>query len=293
MAYRGICPVCGWDASRDFTRAPSLCKLKREHGILDKRWMAGLQGGPEAVQKQLRECERLREEVLRLRAENRLLRQRLDRQQGPRTGRPWEDSAVWSFAEGGASLRPQKKAVLPQVLEVPGTWGERTVESLGSWAFQNRYELRELALPEGLTRIGPYCFVGCKNLVSISLPSTLTEIGSYAFYNCAHLEEIELPEGISMIESGTFSGCVQLTRVKLPASLKRIGVGAFAKCYALKELILPRGLAEIDRDAFLFCVHLRRVVLPESWRWRQSELYGAHLPGDCRLEFVKGSFYNG
>lgn len=49
----------------------------------------------------------------------------------------------------------------------------------------------ELVIPEGVTRIGQYCFAG-SNIISVVLPSSLQSIGEKAFLSCDSLEWILL-----------------------------------------------------------------------------------------------------
>ncbi len=50
--------------------------------------------------------------------------------------------------------------------------------------FLNGEELRELVIPDGVTNINKYSFVGCGSITSVTIPNHVTIIGEYAFSGC-------------------------------------------------------------------------------------------------------------
>lgn len=54
----------------------------------------------------------------------------------------------------------------------------------GNWIAGN------LAIPDGVTRIGAYAFSGCDRLASVSFPVSVTQIGSGAFADCLNLTDV-------------------------------------------------------------------------------------------------------
>ena len=53
-----------------------------------------------------------------------------------------------------------------------------------------RNAIKSLSLPDGLTNIGSYAFVGCSKLASVTIPSSVDTIDMGAFYNCSSLSTI-------------------------------------------------------------------------------------------------------
>lgn len=53
-----------------------------------------------------------------------------------------------------------------------------------------------------LAAIGDFVFQGCDNLVSVTIPDSITEIGESAFANCSSLLQVELPIGIGTLFVG-------------------------------------------------------------------------------------------
>ena len=56
------------------------------------------------------------------------------------------------------------------------------LEKISADAFRYCENLKEINLPETLTRIGPSVFSGCTSLKEISIPASVTDCGKFAFY---------------------------------------------------------------------------------------------------------------
>ena len=50
--------------------------------------------------------------------------------------------------------------------------------------------LTEYTIPNGVTTIGNYVFLGCSGLTSVTIPDSVTTIGRDAFYNCSSLTSV-------------------------------------------------------------------------------------------------------
>ena len=143
----------------------------------------------------------------------------------------------------------------------------KEVEVVG-YAFQNG-ELVSVTLPpktvtEGIGRISGYTFQNCKNLVSVTLPDTVTEIHRNAFEGCCSLAGIALPDSVKEICSEAFKGCSALREILLPDSVEKIHDGVFEDCRSLVSVTLGRRTDRILDDAFRGCSSLASVTLPSS-----------------------------
>lgn len=87
--------------------------------------------------------------------------------------------------------------------------------------FQGCNSLESIKIPEGIDRIGPYCFYKCTNLKNVALSNSLTRIDNNAFQGCKSIEEIKIPEGVTAIGDNAFADCTNLKKVYLPDSLGR------------------------------------------------------------------------
>ena len=89
-----------------------------------------------------------------------------------------------------------------------GSFGAENIIELSQLMFTNTY-LKEIVIPEGITKLGAFCFAGCYNLISVVIPDSVTEIGAGAFMNCLNLRSITIGEGVSKIGIGAFNFMVQ------------------------------------------------------------------------------------
>lgn len=108
--------------------------------------------------------------------------------------------------------------------------------------------VKSAIFPEGMERIGAWCFLGCENFQEVSLPSTLKSI-SYQAFERSGLVSCVVPDGCTM-SYGVFYNCRSLTYVKLPSDMKTIPVGTFEDAAILENIDLPPGYTHISERAF-------------------------------------------
>ena len=107
-------------------------------------------------------------------------------------------------------------------------------------------------------------FFKCQDLVTVSIPATVTEFGNgYNFSQCTSLTSIELPSNLTAVPDGLCWGCSSLESVTLPETVTSIGEHAFATCSALKEINLPSSIESIGKAA-LMGTALETFTLPEK-----------------------------
>ena len=172
------------------------------------------------------------------------------------------DDLTWSFNTAGT-------------LTITGTgamWNYEwcqdgdTVYSSAPWA---GLEITDIALDEGITRIGNCAFLDCRTIFApLSLPSTLQEIGDAAFSGCYGLYgELELPESIIAIGACAFQGCEGLTgALNLPSGISYIGSAIFNGCSGLTGTIsIPKNVQYIGDWAFRDCIGFTgKLVVPSN-----------------------------
>lgn len=93
-------------------------------------------------------------------------------------------------------------------------------------------------IPDGVSSINWYAFMGLKNLDSILIPNSVINIGSYAFQNCSNLKSVTIPEGNIGIYQSTFQGCGSLESVVIPSSISYIHENAFRGCINLNSVYI-------------------------------------------------------
>lgn len=95
-----------------------------------------------------------------------------------------------------------------------------------------------------VTEIGYYAFEAKYDVVSVTLPESLEIIGEFAFSDCGSLESIDIPDSVTGIERGAFAACTSLTGAVIPESTGYIHEEAFTACESLTDLkILNPDLA--------------------------------------------------
>lgn len=178
---------------------------------------------------------------------------------------------------GGGAPAPEASPTL-----IPGASqaGKRTEDGFQYTLFSDHVEItgydptrERLTVPETIEGLPVTAlsamtnlFVTETDLVSVTLPDTVTALGPYAFANSKNLTQITLSKNLMEIGDGAFSGCVSLKEISLPDSLRVIGVSAFMECGGLDGIALPQGLQEIRDYAFYYCTGLKTVALPQDLR---------------------------
>ena len=64
------------------------------------------------------------------------------------------------------------------------------VTAVGSGLFSNNHSVRDIILPEGISKIPARAFAGCTDLERIYFPGTIHSIDEAAFEGCVHLQDI-------------------------------------------------------------------------------------------------------
>ena len=90
-------------------------------------------------------------------------------------------------------------------------------------------------IPSGVTKISATAFYG-SDLVSVSIPDSVTEIGNAAFCLSMNLKSVAIPDGVKKIGFNTFGYCGSLESVVIPSSVTVIEDYAFSECSALKNV---------------------------------------------------------
>ena len=99
-------------------------------------------------------------------------------------------------------------------------------------------EVTKIDSPEGVIEIKNLSWFD--NIISITLPSTVTVIGN--FNGCDKLESFEIPEGVKKINQNAFYGCDNMEYIIIPISMEEIGAHAFLYAYGFN--IYYNGSAE-------------------------------------------------
>ena len=112
-------------------------------------------------------------------------------------------------------------------------------------------------------------------MTSVTIPNSVTSIGEYAFLGCSGLTSVTIPNSVTSIGGGTFGGCRGLTSVTIPNSVTSIGDRAFYGCSGLTSVTIPNSVTSIGNKAFLDCYFTY-----DSFIINNSTLHDAYIGGE-------------
>ena len=117
--------------------------------------------------------------------------------------------------------------------------------------YLNKELITNLVIPNSVTKIKNYAFLGCTKLTNITIPNSVTSIGGYAFSGCSGLTSIEIPNSVTSIGNYAFNGCTGLTSITIGSGVSVINEQAFAKCDNLADVYcLATSVPSTTADTF-------------------------------------------
>ena len=136
--------------------------------------------------------------------------------------------------------------------------------TLREYAFYSYSALEgHLVLPEGLTRIPPYCFGGT-NITGVTIPSTCTSMGTYCFSNCENLVEFHIPDSITNMEAQCFPSTKNMTTFTIGRGLTSLPKATIYNFTSLKTLTIPANITSIEAQNIRSCTALTDLYIEGS-----------------------------
>ena len=199
------------------------------------------------------------------------------------------------------------------------------LSKIGSWAFYNVVNLKEITIPASVTQINKYAFTyvgldnGCtltfaqgsklssieeeafksfKGNVDLHECTNLTTIGKYVFTSGYFLKKITIPASVEIIDDYAFqdvgseldNGCT-LTFAQ-GSKLSSIGNYAFKRFKGDIDWLECTSLTTIGQYAFSGAVNLEKITIPasvETIAENAFENVGSKLDNGCTLTVAQGS----
>ena len=119
------------------------------------------------------------------------------------------------FISGAGQQKVEAKTKVTYTLKK----GTLTIKGKGAMPakmkFRRNKKIKKVIIKKGVTSISYEAFALCKNLNSVTIPSTVKTIGIRSFY-------------------GT-----KISKIRVPSKTKTIGQGAFGSCKDLKTIVMP------------------------------------------------------
>lgn len=110
---------------------------------------------------------------------------------------------------------------------------------------------------------------------SVAIPGTLeshpvTAIGFGAFLGCTNLVEVTIPDGVTRIGDGAFWNCTRLTTVTVPSSVTDVGWRAFSECGSLSSVLFLGNAPSEGSDVFYLSDQVTVYHLIDSSDWETA-----------------------
>ena len=99
-------------------------------------------------------------------------------------------------------------------------------------------------------------FYNCQNLISATIPNSITSVDTNAFRNCTRLTSITIPSSVTSLGQSSFYNCVRLTSVTIPSSVTYIGNNTFYGS-GLTSITIPSSVTSFGGSTFYDCSNLR------------------------------------
>lgn len=166
------------------------------------------------------------------------------------------------------------------------------VNEIGKRAFASAY-IESVEIPGSIRRIGAEAFV-YSSVKRVIFGEGLREIPEMAFYSCKNLETVSLPTTLSVIGNSAFCACESLEYIVIPRSVGRIGSAAFNSS-GLKGFAAGHySLLHADGIAFAYTPMHRnyKLILTHDQSSTMDVLlvgYGAKIEFTGRIRLLKNS----
>ena len=105
----------------------------------------------------------------------------------------------------------------------------------GGNLYVNGTKVTTLTIPNGITEIPDYAFLGFAGITGIQFNQTKT-IGDFAFACCLGVTNVTIPEGVTTIGNNAFAYCPHLLTMSIPASVTSLGSAMMYNCQALTDI---------------------------------------------------------
>ena len=170
------------------------------------------------------------------------------------------------------------------------------VESIGSGAFKNNLELREIVIPNVITKIAGDAFSGCANLLRMSVQdgnpvlygagNCIIEIATKTLILGCRGSDLSADNTIVSIGEKAFYSCIGLVQIVIPSNIVNIGYRAFYGCPDLTGIVIGAGVQNIGIEAFLACKELTSIEVDPA-----NTTY--HSAGNCIIETATKTLVEG
>ncbi|MCR4665296.1 MAG: leucine-rich repeat domain-containing protein [Paludibacteraceae bacterium] len=126
-------------------------------------------------------------------------------------------------------------------------------------------------IPDNVTTIGKWAFLGNTGMTSLTIPKSVTSIGERAFNSCRGLTTIIVESGNpiydsrdncnAVIETATNTLVAGCRNTVIPVSVTTIERHSFYSCSSLTAIVIPESVTHIEYGAFIGCSGLASITV--------------------------------
>ena len=142
----------------------------------------------------------------------------------------------FTLIDGDTAYSVSRGLAIATEMVIPNVYNGLPVTAIDSVGFLVYTNMMSVTIPDSVTLIGDGAFQGCSSLTSVSIGNSVTNIGGSAFSGCAGLTSIEIPDSVTSIGWSAFEDCTGLTSVTIGNSVTSIGLWAFRGCNSLSAI---------------------------------------------------------
>ena len=127
-----------------------------------------------------------------------------------------------------------------------------------------------------VTAFGDNAFDNCRELKSVTIPSSVTSLGNNCFYKCSGLTSITIPSSVTSLGNGCFSGCSGLTSITIPSSVTSLGTSCFYNCPKLEKATFQGKLPSNITNCYLQSTCI--IYVPKAYFQDYKDALGSTYP---------------
>ena len=204
---------------------------------------------------------------------------------------------VWKSSHIGSAygISEDKTDTVKGDITIPGTIeyeGETYhITAVGRYGFDQCKDITSVTICEGVETLSYAALYRCRNLTSISLPSSLKSIEEVAFASTG-ITSLIIPEGVTEIKSGIAKDCY-LTELSLPSTLTTLPDYSLSYIFSLEEITVPASIDSIGQNVFSNCSSLKTIYIKGNvTKINPHAFYNIGYSGVDKIYVPKGTLAN-
>ena len=145
----------------------------------------------------------------------------------------------------------------------------KNTKMVGEKAFSNNNQLTRVEFGQDAdTAIGSYAFENCQNLKELKLPDNVTWLG-IGIINGTQIESIVIPKSVTTCDryssNGSLSGAQYLKEIIFEHGMKKIPASIAYSSQSIERVVIPSTVEQIEKSAFYNCSNLTIYGIPGTY----------------------------